>query len=280
MNFSPSVSAVNINAQIDAFLKLNTTFTKNTNIGNLWINLPNSAKVIPFTNNLSEQENSMWSNDQAYFIRENLIEPTMRILYPEGEYKKIIETLRPFIPQRDTASLLFAADMCSMENKKIPFDEIFARKKLSEANKNRGLTLYNWLRSEEVIPFDILPFIESKGNYPDKDLFQTFFSCCWEELIQSHPSRIFVSFGMDVKDIRDEIIKRAIFKQSKKIIVYSRGLRNKIVTNLLKNFKISYSFSNKIRWKFEKKKYSIGFTPAIRVEIVPEFIKEKLKKER
>lgn len=280
MIFSPSANLlkVDVKAEIESFFKLNPTFSRNTNIRNLWINLPNSVKLLPYSEQLSKKENKLWKEDKAHFLKEDLIEPVMRILYPEGEYKKIIDKLRQFIPLRDTASLLSAADICSKENKKIKFDDSLARKRLSEANKKRGLILYNWLRSEEVIPFDILPFIESKDNFPDKSSFNTIFSCFWEQFIECHPFRIFVSVTMNKDDIMNEILTRAIFKESKKIIVYSRCSRNKVVGSLLKNLKISYSLGNKIKWNFKETKYKIGLNPAMKVEIIPDFIIKKIKK--
>jgi hypothetical protein len=271
--FSPSANLVNfdIKTKIESFLKLNTTISKNTNIENLWMSLPNAGKFIPYTENLSEQEKKLWGKDEAYFLREDLVEPTMRILYPEGKYKKIIDALKSFIPQKDTASLLFAADICLKENKKSEFDGELARRKLSEANPRRGSILYNWLRSEEVIPFDLLPFIELKDNFQDKTLFNSLFTGIWEQFLTCHPLRIFVSVEMNEEKLLDEILKRAIFKKSKKIIIYSRGLRNKIVNNLLKNLKVSYSLGNKIKWKVQKKNYNIGLNDAMRVEIIPEF---------
>lgn len=106
MDISQSANLVklDIKAKIDSFIKLNPTISNSVNIQNLWINLPNSSKVIPYLSELSEQENQTFYKDDAYFMRKDVIEPVMRMLYPEGEYKQIINALRSFIPAGDVAS--------------------------------------------------------------------------------------------------------------------------------------------------------------------------------
>lgn len=271
MVFSATANAVNfdIKAKIDSFLKLNPHISNNTNINNLWMNVTDSAKILPFVQEISEQQKKAYLGDKAYFTREDLVEEVMRIIYPSEEYKKIINALDGFIPQKDISALLISARICKMEDDLIKFNELKEKHKLTEAYSTRGLTLYNWLRSGDVFPLDILPFIEAKINFSDNVLFNQLFNTFWESMINLHPHRIFVNMNMNKDDLIREILTRAIFKESKKIIVYSRCSRNHISQKVEKDLKTSYTLGKKIRWKNKKKKYKIGNNPAIKLELVP-----------
>jgi hypothetical protein len=113
-----------------------------------------------------------------------------------------------------------------------------------------------------------------------KEIFTQLFNTLWETMITMHPHRVFVSINMNAEDLKEEIIRRTIFKESKKIIVYSRGTKNKISEKAAKMLSYNYLSNKKVKWELVKKKYKIGNNPAMKLEVIPHIEETNEKKKQ
>jgi len=222
------------------------------------------AYVIPFVKEISDLVKEKFLKDEAYFCRSDLVEDVSKIIYPPRNYDNIIKKLKDIIDKKDIAALLFASKICEQENKGSGEDRE-ERRRLKEAFNQRGFTLYNWLRSDDVFPEEILPLLGSKDSFPSLEAFKLFFLNYFEDLIQFHPNRIFVATNMNPNYLTNEINQRVCFYPSRRLFVYSRSGRNQIAEKVIN--KKDIWFSN-IQFKVKRKVYKLGASLAIKFELI------------
>lgn len=237
--------------------------TNNIKIGSIKLN--SKTNVSPFLKDvkeIAEEQLNSYFNDDVFFTRIDIAEEVAKVINPPRKYKKIIDKLNGLVEQKDIGALLYASRICEGEDKGEIKDDIQIRK-LVEAYKNRGSTLYNWLRSEDVFPLDIIPLIESKDQFPDVESFHSVFKMQWENLIKFHPWRIFVSIKYSDEELREEILRRVVFWKMHEVFLYSRRTRNKFASIVSKDC-LNYIDRS---YKIDSKQYKIGDAPALRLKI-------------
>lgn len=190
------------------------------------------AKVYPYQRELIDLEKEKFLEENYYFTREDLVEDIAELAYPAKEYEEILQRLKPFISEKDMGILLYASKVCKQEN---------AKQRIKEDTKHisfclREKTLYNWIRSGEVFEKDIFPMLNAlEKEETGKQLFLNW----WNNLIDFHPFRIFVSINMEDTDLKEEILKRILLYDQNKIYVHTRGARiklcEKVIRQLFKN---------------------------------------------
>jgi hypothetical protein len=258
-----TISGVDFNTKIKSLIGKIQIGGKTVNI-----KLNSKAQATPFVKEICEEQIKSYLADKVFFTRVDIAEEVAKIINPPRKYEKIIQKLRGLLDEKDIGALFYAARICQKENKSESEGEIEIRR-MAEAYGNRGRTIYNWLRSEDVFPIDILPIIESKQNFPDKESFNAIFRRQWEELIKFHPWRLFVKRGLpkeyqrNEEDLREEILKRFIFWEMREVFIYSRKSRNKIAKKVAR-YCLAYLGEHP---RIAKKSYKIGNDPALRIKI-------------
>ncbi len=233
-------------------------------LDNYSIKLNPKSKILPFVKKISRLLSQSFLQDEAYFCRSDMIEDVSKIIFPPRDYDNLIRKVKGILDKKDIGALLFAAKICEEENKGKGENKL-EKIKLKSAFNQRGITLYNWLRSGDVFPEDILPLLSSKKSFNNEQAFLTFFRNYFEDLLSFHPNRIFVSLNMTKEELKTEINRRACFYDSKNIIIYSRSGRNKISEDLLKGIIILFLG---IKFKIKKKIYPLGNSSAIKFELI------------
>jgi len=134
------------------------------------------------------------------------------------------ELVLEYLEDQDKAYLLASISICIKENEGL--DTSGNSFKLCN---NRARTIYNWIRSEDVFPQDILPIISQRRKIAISDTgFKKQFKENWEEMIRKHHWRIFVGLDHSYEDLCADIIERIHLYDRPSVYIYSRDGRNKI----------------------------------------------------
>ncbi len=190
------------------------------------------AKVYPYQKELIELEKEKFLIENYYFTREDLIEDIAELAYPPKGFEEIMQRLKHFIPEKDLGTLLYASKVCKNENDGKTITDDPKRSTFCSREK----TLYNWIRSGEVFEKDIFPMLNALEK---EEMGGQLFLNWWNNFIEFHPFRIFVSINMETADLKEEVLKRILLYKQKKVYVHARGSRikfsDKVIQQLVKS---------------------------------------------
>lgn len=245
---------------LECTTKIQSGKIDNTNFS---IKINPRASVMPFLREVSAVQKQKFLDDEAYFCRKDLLGDVSRLLYPSNDYDKIIKVLKELLVDEDIGALLVASRICYEEDNGADEDKL-RKSKLRSIFGPRGINLYNWLRSGDVFQEDVLPLLSCRDQFTSENDFKNFFKNHIEGLHDFHPGRIFVSTTMSRDDFISEINRRVCFYDAEKIVIYSRGGRNKLAGSVL-NRSVLY-FSNR-KYFMKSESYSLGASNAIKFEL-------------
>lgn len=221
--------------------------------------LNESATVYPYHEAMIKEANKSFEHEDFYFTRADLVKQIGELANPSLVHEKIMKALKGYVPDSDLGAILSATQVCKMEDDGTTENKRKdARRRHIQAFKERGKTIYNWLRSGEVFEKDILPVLPLYERMDGgKQLFQT---TVWESFLKLHPFRFFVPRGVLKEDLQDEILKRLLIYQQKEVKIYTRGRKVRFTQTAINELKkeelVGYSVSR-------SKPYHLGDTPAM-----------------
>lgn len=200
------------------------------------------AKEVP----VKEIDNELFDNSDGFVNADLLQEETIttKQFFSKGD---IIRMYNHILPEKDLSAVLDAYRVCFKEDNNQK-DAIQAKDNLVRIYKDRGRTIYNFVRSK-LFETEIRQKLEDlKKDKKDPLLVVVGFSEYFNSLIEFHPTNIYVAAGWAEDDILSEVSKRyQIIKEGKsgEIHIYSRSSNINTVNKLKEVESIKQTFNCK-----------------------------------
>lgn len=203
--------------------------------------------------------------DEKIFTRADLGSPQLEILKVTNDelVKKLTAVLRNYQTGSDLGALLAAVAMVRVENAKKD-RELSAKlhTNFGYAYKSRGAMIYNLLRSE-ILADEIVKHLEKLSKIYKPAEVTTQFLFYWDSILTTgYPTAHFVRHEDNAKSVAVELDRR--FKNGAKMVrIFSRTItRNRDVRQWCHD----YCTERKLRMS-KGKEYTLGFSPAIKINI-------------
>lgn len=231
----------------------------------------NDTEIYGFLDNKKENIKKL-DVEEKVFTRGDITELQLGFLSIEEKHERAIKKLRPYLldyrANWDLGALLIASTIIKYEDDRKD-DELVKqyKTKLKTSYKKIGPMVYNLFRSD-ILLVEMIPHLEKlESMYSDFEEVKKNFLIYWYTIIaEGYPTAYFIQWGETEGRLSKEI-KWRLDRGSKFVDVYSRVAKKNTLTKrwCSKFIKRENCYID----EKETKRYKLGFTPALKIRILP-----------